>query len=140
VKRAVAALAGVLLGVGAFTWWTLEASEVAVLVTQRPDGMPRETHVWWAEHGGAIWLEAATPERGWLDDARRAPDVELERVGQRVAYRAEPVPEASGHDRIRALLREKYGFRDRWVGLFQDTSRSVAVRLMARERGDGGKP
>jgi len=30
---------------------------------------------------------------------------------------------------IRALLREKYGLRDRWVGLFVDQSRSLVVRL-----------
>ena len=38
-----------------------------------------------------------------------------------------------GHGRIRSLIRERYGFRDRWVNLFVDTSGSVAVQLVAAE-------
>jgi hypothetical protein len=34
-----------------------------------------------------------------------------------------------GHAKIRRLLREKYGLADWWVGLFQDTSGSVAIHL-----------
>jgi hypothetical protein len=30
---------------------------------------------------------------------------------------------------VRSLLREKYGWADRWVGLLQDTSQAVPVRL-----------
>ena len=45
-------------------------------------------------------------------------------------YRAEPIAAAEGHERVRALMREKYGWRDRWVSLLFDTSRSLAVRLV----------
>jgi hypothetical protein len=43
------------------------------------------------------------------------------------------VDDASGHSRIRSWIREKYGGRDRWVGLIVDTSRSVAVELHPAE-------
>jgi hypothetical protein len=42
---------------------------------------------------------------------------------------AAPEPGDAGHRRIRGLLAAKYGWADAWVGLLQDTSRSVAVRL-----------
>ncbi len=41
-----------------------------------------------------------------------------------------PKPGAAGHRLIRSLLREKYGWADVWVGLIQDTSQSIAVRLL----------
>jgi hypothetical protein len=44
--------------------------------------------------------------------------------------------DASGHDFVRGLMREKYALRDRWVGLLFDTSRSVAVRLVESQEPD----
>jgi hypothetical protein len=120
-----------------FTGWALEAGDVAVLATQRRDGGVRETHVWWATDAGAIWVEAATPERAWLAEALASGEVDLTRDGRRERFEVERVPDVQGHARVRALLRAKYGLRDAWVGLLQDTSRSVAVRLRPRESGAG---
>ena len=52
------------------------------------------------------------------------------RGGRRLALRAEPLLPAEGHARVRAPLRAKYGWGDAWVGFLQDTSRSLAVRLI----------
>ena len=123
-----------LLAFGAFTLWALEASNVAVLITQRPDGGTRETHVWWVEDGGALRVEAATPERAWLAEAQGVGEVDVERDGRRERFRVERSMEPGAHDRLRALLRAKYGWRDAWVGLLQDTSRSVAIRLSVGRR------
>ena len=41
--------------------------------------------------------------------------------GRDVAYRVEAIIDPTGHDRIRALLRDKYGLRDWWVGKLVDT-------------------
>ena len=43
-----------------------------------------------------------------------------------------PEPGAEGHEKIRGLLRRKYGWADRWVGAIVDTSSSVAIRLDPR--------
>ena len=134
VKRVLGALGILAAALAVFTWWALEASDVAVLLTKRPDGGVRETHVWWAADGDALQLEAATPERAWLAEALAAGEVELERGGRRERFRVERSDGPEGHARIRALLREKYGLRDAWVGLLQDTSRSVAVRLSPAAR------
>jgi hypothetical protein len=111
------------------TWTALESSGVAILET-RAAGGTRRTRVWFAEHEGALWLEAATPEREWLRDVRRSPLVILRR-GARVEQREALVVQGDdAHGTIRELLRAKYGWRDRWVGLLQGTSESVAVRLV----------
>lgn len=132
IASAVALLALVLAGLfGLVTWRTLESQEVAVLETRAGGNAPRTTRVWLARHEGAFWIEAATPERAWYLDLLRDPRVRLEVAGRSVEGRAVPVPGGEGHREIRKLLREKYGWADAWVGLLQDTSRSVAVRVVA---------
>jgi hypothetical protein len=141
---AVIAVASI-VAFGATTWWMLESSDVAVLRTQPAGGSLRSTRVWYVEDGGAIWIEAATPERAFLGDVRRTPKVTLSTDDASSTYRAEVLDADSEHRRIRTLLRGKYGLRDWWIGLLQDTSRSVALRLHpagrsseADEDGDDG--
>jgi len=133
-KRLVAIVVGSALAFGAITWWALESSGVAVLRTRRADGSPRETRVWYVEHEDGIWVEVATGERGFLVDIRRTPQVVLSVGDHSAPYDAEAVDAPSGHDRIRALLGAKYGLRDWWIGLLQDTSTSVAVKLHGTDR------
>lgn len=111
------------------TWWALEAGGVARIQTRSVDGTVRSTHVWYVEPEGALWLEAGAPENGWFRDVLEDPHLTLDAEGHSGRYRAvvEDTPEAQR--RVRALLREKYGWRDRWVGLFVDSSRSIAVSL-----------
>jgi hypothetical protein len=124
------AAAGIALAAfGLVTALALESGGVAVLETRAPDGTPRETRVWVAEADGALWPEAATAERPWYRDVQLDPLVTLSRDGRDTVYRAVPEPGDEGHRRIRARLRERYGWRDAFVGLLQDTSASIAVRL-----------
>jgi hypothetical protein len=129
VKRAVAIVVFLVVAFGAMTLVALESGGVGILETQAPDGSERTTHVWYAEDDGEVWIEAATPRRAFLHDLRRAPEVTLVRDGEPSAYHAEIRESAADHARIRGLLRDKYGLRDWYVGLLQDTSRSVAVVL-----------
>jgi hypothetical protein len=129
LRAVVIALVLALAAFGAVTWWALESSGVAVLRTERLDQDARETHVWWVESDGALWLEAATPERGFLSEIRRFPVAILVRAGQEQPFHTDIVDTPDAHARVRAAMRAKYGWRDAWVGLLQDTSRSVAVRL-----------
>ena len=129
MTRLLVAVLALTLGLAALTGLALELGDVAVLITERPDGATRETHVWWAEHEAVLWVEAATPERAWLVEALAAGFVEVERDGRRERMRVERAAGPGAHARVRELLREKYGMRDWWIGLLQDTSRSVAVLL-----------
>ena len=122
----------VLLAVGAFgavTLLALEGKEVVQLRTTAQDGTTRSTRTWIADADGAMWIEAANPERPFLRDLEARPEAVLLRGGQARPVRAVALPGERGHQKIRRLLAGKYGWADVWVGLLTDTSRSVAVRL-----------
>jgi hypothetical protein len=122
-------LLGAALGFAAITLYALEGREVVVVRTRAPDGAIRKTRTWVADDDGAAWVEAAAPERPFFQHLLAHPDIELERGGATRPYHAVPVPNPEGHERIRTLLAQKYGWADWWIGLLTDTSRSVAVRL-----------
>jgi F420H(2)-dependent quinone reductase len=129
VRSVLVALAVSLLGFAAVTGLALESGGVAVLETRAPDGTPRTTRVWVADEDGSLLVEAASAERPWYRDVLLDPMVSLKREGRVEAFRALPEPGDAGHRRVRELLRARYGWRDAWVGLVQDTSGSIAVRL-----------
>ena len=123
------AVAG-LASFAAITLYALEGQDVVVLRTTGEQGARRDTRVWIAFEGDHAWIEAATPEREFYRDLLAHPDAEVIRRGATARVRAEPVPGAEAREHLRALLRAKYGLADWWVGLLQDTSRSVAVRIV----------
>lgn len=122
-------LVGAALAFGAVTWIALEGREVVVVRTRDGDGTPHSTRTWVADAGGATWIEAANPERPFLHDLQRAPELELERGGGVLRCQAAIVANPEGHWHIRELLASRYGWADRWIGLIADTRRSVEVRL-----------
>lgn len=134
MKPALIAIAIFLAAFAGTTWWALESGGVAVVETRTPEGADRSTHVWYTEPDGELWLEAGTPENPWFRDVQQHPELTFRLDGRSARYTAQPVEDVSGHARIRSLIREKYGLRDRWVGLLVDTSRSVAVRLLPVEQ------
>ena len=121
------------LGFAGITWWALESGGVAIIETTRDDGSSRRTHLWFSEHGEDFWLEAGTPANGWYVDATSRHDVGIEIEGVMVRGWVEPVIEPGASDWVRILMRRKYGVRDQWVGLFVDSSESVAVRFHPRD-------
>ncbi len=133
MKLILIIVATLIAAFGATTWWALESGGVAVIETRTPDGAVRSTHVWYAEPNKELWLEAGTPENSWFQDVQRNPILTFNTNVRSTRYVARSVGDSSGHTRIRSLIREKYGLRDRWVGLIVDTSRSVAVMLSPAE-------
>jgi hypothetical protein len=117
------------LAFAAVTVTALEGNEVVVVHTRGADGTPHTTRTWIAEADGVAWIEAANPERPFLRDLARDPQLELERGANVLRCRAAIVPNPEGHARIRGLLAARYGWADSWIGLIADTRRSVAVRL-----------
>jgi hypothetical protein len=139
-RRTAAAAVALAVAFGAITLAALEGKSVAVLATTSPSGETHRTRVWFAEEDGALWIESATDSRPFYLDLQAGPALTMEIMGPpwarntRVARgRAELVPEPGGHERIRRLLREKYGWADAWVALLQDTSGSRAVRVVLEE-------
>ena len=110
-----------------------------MLETTTADGSPRATHVWFVEPDGELWVEAGAPGNGWFVDVATQPELGFRSERRSGRFVAVPVDTPDAQARVRGLLREKYGLRDRWVGLLVDSSRSVAVRLDPAP-GSGGAP
>lgn len=123
------------LAFAAVTVVALEGVEAVDLRTTTPDGGQRTTRIWIADDEGVLWIEAANPDRPFLHDIAEHPTVELLRHGAIRKYRAVPVPGEEGHRTVRRLLRERYGWADRWIALLADTSHSVGIRLENRNPG-----
>ena len=133
MRRVLRLLIAAAVAYALVTYVALELNDVARLRTKTDTNSWRETHVWVANgEGGTLWLEAATPTRAWLLDLQQRPDVELDHGGTTATWRAVPVDGPEAQALVRSLLREKYGWADRWVGLLQDTSQAVPVRLDPR--------
>lgn len=128
-RSIVVALVATAAAIAGATVVALESGGVAVVRGHDAEGRPYSTRVWFAEDGGDLWLEAATADRDFFEEAERAGTLLVEVDGAAASYRAVVVPEPGGHRRIRELLAAKYGWRDAWIALLQDTSASRAVRL-----------
>ena len=129
IQRFVLVLLALLIALVALTWWALAASDVAVVETAMEDAGLRRTHVWFVTVDDAVLIEAGTPDNGWYVDARRSGRLRIvEPAHIARACPAEVLANPDGHERIRSLLREKYGLRDLWIAMIFDTSRSLAVR------------
>ena len=122
------AVVAVLVATGS-TLVALEGGEVVVLRTHDAAGKPRDTRTWVADDGDGTWIEAANPGRPFLAQLKEPAGVMLRRGGSWTRCQADIAPNPDGHERIRRLLVSKYGWKDRWIGLLTDTSRSLAVRL-----------
>jgi hypothetical protein len=132
-------LAGALvLAFAVVTLVALEGREVVILHTHGPDGGERTTRTWIADADGAAWIEAATPERPFLHDLTRAPELVVDRGGRPRRCRAQVAANPEGHRLIRELLAAKYGWADRWIALVADTRRSLAVRLDCEDGAQAG--
>lgn len=127
IAAALLLLAALLAGLA---WWVLESSGVAIAETRRPGGDLRETRVWYVRDHETLWLEAGHPDQPWYLDIQRDPHLVLKAPDIGGKYAAAVVPGPVAHDHVRALLRSKYGLRDRILGWVIDTSESIAVRLV----------
>jgi len=129
VGVALASVAALGIALAAITWLALESGGVAIVETHAENGSIRSTHVWFVEPERELWLEAGSAQNAWFDDLGRDPRIALRAEGRHGDFLAVRFEDSSARARIRALLREKYGLRDRWVGLFVDQTRSRVVRL-----------
>ena len=123
----------VLLLVAGITIFAAESGEVVLLRTQGGDGQLRETRVWIIQSEGELWIEAATPDRPFLDDLNVDIKVEIARGDTASPYWALVGHRDIAHQFIREEMRARYGWADWWIGLLFDNSLSVAIRLMPRD-------
>jgi len=120
------------VAIGGITLYALESGEVVLVRTIDPGGGVHEARVWIVDDAGYSWVEAADAGKLFYKRILDYPDVEVVRGDAVHRHRALPVATDEAHARMRELLAEKYGWADRWVGLFVDTSQSIPVRLGPR--------
>ena len=129
MRRAFAVGALAAIAFVAITLVALEGHEVVVVETADADGGTHRTRTWIADDEEGALIEAANPSRPFVRDVRRSATLVLERDGVRRMCGAEVLPNPEGHERVRRLLRDRYGWADCWIGLVADTHASLAVRV-----------
>jgi hypothetical protein len=143
VARKIVILAAVGLALfgmlAAITLVALESQEVVVLRTFGPAGDVHEARLWVVDDAGETWVEVAEGGKEFYRRMVANPDIEVVRRGAAARYRAVPDDSRAAHDRVRALLAEKYGVADTWIGLLVDTSESIAVRLVPLDQFQGSR-
>lgn len=123
-----------LTAVAGVTLFALESGSVVTVKTSIPEGAPgsdvggeRTTRIWFVQENGQLFLEAGHPDNPWVGDLRGMSSLQLVGQGLDGEYTFEVLDDSADHDRIRQLMRRKYGWRDWWIGLIFDTSRSQLV-------------
>jgi len=105
------------------------AGEVVTVITTRADGDTRSTRLWVVDDGGHAWLRAGVGRVAWVEQAEAAGELDMVRDGATATYGVEVLEDATSRARIHALMRAKYGARDRYIDLIRDGAGSIAIRL-----------
>ena len=106
------------------------AEELELITTGRSTGQPHSVQVWFAYHGGAIWLRTDRTA-DWLRNLEREPRCRI-RVGgfERSATREPVSDESAALRQLVEVWRAKYG--QEWVADWYVERGRVPVRLVLR--------
>ena len=138
LRRAGLVVAALLFGVAGLTLVALESGGVVTVYTADDDtGMVRTTRIWFVKDSASLYLEAGHPDNPWVSDLSEAEQIRLEGQGLDGSYTFLIGSGSDDHDRIRRLMRQKYGWRDGWIGLLFDTSSSQLVAINGVVSGSG---
>ncbi len=134
VVIAIGAVVGLVLLLGLAQLLASESGEVLVLETLDAEGQPHETRIWVVDDAGAAWMRG-DPDSGWVRRLIENPEIRAERAGQQAPFRAVPDRDPTARDRVNALMREKYGFADRFIAVTlgdADRGGALPIRLDPR--------
>jgi hypothetical protein len=104
-----------------------ETGEVVVITTVDAENTPQRTRVWVVDRDGEQWLRAGSEQAGWFKRMLVSPRIDVLRNGVQASYTVVPVPEET--PAINALMAEKYGWADAYVGALFSRNHAVAIRL-----------
>lgn len=128
LKSVAFALLGLTLCLGLGTFLALESGGVVTVETvDHTDGRVRLTHIWFVIENEQLILEAGNQQNPWVKDIEHQPEVKI--AGENISgeYRLVIERDAMSHRRVRSLMRAKYGWRDVWVSMLFDTTKSMLV-------------
>jgi len=104
-----------------------ELGEVAVIRGAGAGDVP-ETRIWLVETPEGL-LVRGSAGKAWLEAARSASVVELDRDGVARRYTVVEQPGPEARQRLNELMREKYGLADQMVGVMRAYDASVPLLL-----------
>jgi hypothetical protein len=129
VAIAIGAVFGLLVLLALGQLAASESGEVLVLETLDAEGQPHETRIWVVDDAGAVWVRGGA-DSGWVQRLLERPEVRAERAGRQASFRAAPERDPAARDRVNALMREKYGFADRFIAVtLGDAEREGALPI-----------
>jgi hypothetical protein len=129
VAIAIGAALGLFVVLGVAQLLASESGEVLVLETLDADGQPHETRIWVVDDAGAAWVRGGA-DSGWVQRLLERPEVRADRAGNRSAFLAVPDRDPAARDRVNLLMREKYGFADRFIAVsLGDADREAALPI-----------
>jgi hypothetical protein len=131
--RVAGGIVGFASVVAAAVWIASETGEVVVLTTRDAGAKPHQTRLWVVDHDGHTWLRAGGDAQAWYRRLLERPEVEVERGGTTTTWNA--VPDPTSRDLINALMLDKYGWADQWIGLVFGRDGAVPIRLDAPQGG-----
>jgi hypothetical protein len=127
---AVAACATLLLSAGAAAGPPEFAeSEVVRIVTHDEDGDERTTKIWIVTVDDVAYIR--TSGTRWYENLDRDPNAQIRTEAGEHAVHVEVVADPALIERIELAFREKYGFSDRFIGVFQSGERNL-MRVVGR--------
>jgi hypothetical protein len=129
-RIALIALSGLfLLALG--TYIAGEQTEVAVLRTFDDAGAPHDTKLWVADIDGRPYVRIGRAGRGWGEQLKANPSVELIRANVAIPCSASIVTDEALHEAVDEAFAIKYGWVDWWYGVVLRRD-PVPVRLDPR--------
>ena len=111
----------------------LESGDVIEVETWNSESKtPRLTHIWYVNREQTLLLEAGTPENPWVKDLSEGSKIYLRGDGMDGEYNVQLVPSPEAHLEIRTLMRNKYGWRDKWISTLFDVGNSFMIKATLR--------
>ncbi len=104
-----------------------ETGEVVVASTRGADGAAEETRLWIVDLDGQPYLRAGSSQAQWYGRLVAHPEITVERHGTAATFVAVPSP--SDTATVNALMAEKYGWADAYIGMIFSRDGAVAIRL-----------
>jgi hypothetical protein len=97
-------------------WTSLASVEEIQVLSENPDGTPRETTVWLAVADDQGFIR--TGNTSWYPNLERKPEIAVRIDNTEYPVHAELVTDESLREKVMAVFREKYGWSDRFVAWF----------------------
>ena len=134
IALAIGAAVGLFLIIGIAQLVASESGEVLVIETLDAEVRPHETRIWVVEDAGSLWLRGRV-DSAWVQRLQVNPEVRAERSGEQAPFRAVADPDPARKELVNTLMREKYGFADRFIALSlgdPDREDALPIRLDPR--------